>query len=140
MWYNGSRTIYVYPSKVNGTEVILVKPLGSKGNGKIYPFKLHASKVPLSDEGIPIPIKIGLFMGTGNSTAAILAGAKATGLHWSGKWVKYVRYMQVDHGVVPDDHALGCKDCHSKTTFFPWKELGYKKIILLDKDYEEEYK
>ncbi|NPA84995.1 MAG: hypothetical protein GXO07_03205 [Crenarchaeota archaeon] len=132
MWYNGTRSIYVYPSKVEGEVVVTVKPLGGRGNGKIYPFKLHTSRVPLSEEGIPIPIKVGLFMATGDSNKAILAGAAAAGLTWNGKWVTYVRYMQVDHGVLPDDRALGCKECHSPNTFFPWKELGYDRIILLD--------
>ena len=76
-------------------------------------------------------------MATGNSTEAILAGAKEAGLNWSGKWVTFIRYMQVDHGVVPDDRALGCKDCHNPTTFFPWKELGYKNVILLKGEYDE---
>jgi hypothetical protein len=137
MWYNGTRKIYVYPGKVNGTEVIIVKPMGSRDNGKIYPFKLHTSKVPLSDQGIPVPIKVGLFMATGNSTKAILAGAREANLTWSGKWVTFVRYMQVDHGVVPDDMALHCKDCHSPNTFFPWKALGYKGVKLLNEEYDE---
>jgi len=130
-WYNGSRSALIYPSPVepaNGT-LVYVEPLGSRDDpgAKIYPFKLHVARVPYSIVNKTlVPVKVGVVFATGNVTAAIEAGAEASGLVWDGEWATLVRYMQVDHGVRPAEEALHCLDCHGPTVRrMPWPELGY---------------
>ncbi|UXD21313.1 hypothetical protein IPA_02710 [Ignicoccus pacificus DSM 13166] len=123
-WWDGRDRI-VYPDKVTGNEIIFAKPVKGK-NAKIYPFKVHISYVPIDKEkGVPIPIKVGIVFSTGNVTLAIKKGAEIAGLNYTGNFIKVVRYMSVDHGVVPAKEALKCTDCHSPWTRMPLKELGY---------------
>ncbi len=132
LWYNGTREVYLYPQPVTPDEngyITYVKPLGDKDdpNSKIYPFKLHYAVVPYSETGkAPIPIKVGVVFATGNVTKAIEIGSKISGLEWQGDWAILVRYMQVNHGVVPAEKALSCFNCHGPTVKrMPWPELGY---------------
>ena len=131
-WYNGTRAVYVYPEPVepdeNG-EILLAKPLGSRGDpaSKIYPYKLHKTKVPYSTVArIPVPVKVGIVFATGNNTKAVLAGASVAGIEWDGQWATLVRYMAVNHGVKPAEEAKWCLDCHGPVVRdMPWDQLGY---------------
>lgn len=81
--------------------------------------------VPLSEEGIPVPIKVGIVFATGDTKAAIARGAKESGLTFKGKFVTMVRFMALNHGVVPKEKALRCKNCHGAKRL-NWRALGYK--------------
>jgi len=131
-WYNGTRQAYLYPEPVvpgEEGEIVYVAPLGSRDDhdSKIYPFKLHETRVPYSGVNKTlVPVKVGIVFATGNNTLAIQAGAQAAGLVWDGEWATLVRYMQVNHGVRPADEALWCLDCHGPTVRrMPWGDLGY---------------
>ncbi len=130
-WWNGrERIAYVYPepAKLENDTIILVAPVGSHEDpeSKIYPFKLHTAVVPFDEEKkIPIPVKVGIVFATGNRDKAIQAGAATAGLTYTGKFVKLVRYMSVNHGVVPKEETLRCIECHSPWGRMPWAQLGY---------------
>ncbi len=131
-WYNGTRSVYLYPQPVEPGEdgrIVYVKPLGSRDDpeSKIYPFKLHTAVVPYSSANKTlVPVKVGIVFATGDVEKAVKAGAQASGLVWQGEWVVLERYMQVNHGVKPADEALECLNCHGPTIRrMPWPELGY---------------
>ncbi len=130
-WWNGrTRYAYVYPSPVEPVDntIVLVEPVGFIGEpeAKIYPFKVHEAVVPYdSEHKLPVPVKVGIVFATGNLEKAIEAGAKTAGLQFKGDYVKLVRYMSVDHGVVPREDTLRCIDCHSPWGRMPWSQLGY---------------
>lgn len=130
-WWNGKdRIAYLYPekAKVENGKIYLFKPVGSidDPNSKIYPFKYHETEVPFDPEkGIPIPIKVGIVFATGDVKKAIAKGAELAGLKFTGEYVTLVRYMAINHGVVPKEKALKCNDCHGGNRL-DWKALGYK--------------
>jgi hypothetical protein len=130
-WWNGrERLAYIYPEPVEPVNdtIVLVAPVGEPNDpgSKIYPFKLHVAVVPFDEKRkIPIPIKVGIVFATGRLEKAISAGAELAGLEFTGKFVKLVRYMSVNHGVVPRTDALRCIDCHSPWGRMPWAQLGY---------------
>ena len=130
-WWNGKdRVAYLYPekAKVVDGKIYLFKPVGSidDPNSKIYPFKYHEAEVPFDKKKkIPIPIKVGMVFATGNVTKAISLGAKQSGLEFTGEYVTLVRYMAVNHGVVPKEKALQCSECHGGNRI-NWEKLGYK--------------
>lgn len=131
LWWNEKeRYAYIYPNPVEVTEnnsVILSMPVGSKEDGKIYPYKYHEAVVPFdSSKKLPIPIKVGVVFATGNNTLAFTLGGKPGGLQFSGDYITLVRYMAVNHGVKPSNEALGCFDCHGIwDTRMDWVALGY---------------
>ena len=144
-WYNGSRSVLIFPEKVapeegglaldpvNGVSagyVYLVKPLGSKDDGesKIYPFRLHRAIVPYSPEAQTlVPMKVGIAFATGDAKAAAIKGSEASGIPWDGEtYVTLVRYMAVNHGVQPAENSLSCFDCHGlREKRMPWSQIGY---------------
>ncbi len=137
-WWNGKdRIAYLYPEPVEGDKIVYFAPVGSKDDpeSKIYPFKFHRAIVPFDEEKrIPIPIKVGLAFKTGNTTKAIMVGAKQSGLNFSGTFIMMERYMSIHHGVVPADQALKCEDCHFYGKRLDWKALGYSGDPILTKE------
>ena len=137
-WWNGKdRVAYIYPEPVKGDKIVYFAPVGSKDdpNSKIYPFKLHRAIVPFDEEKrIPIPIKVGVAFKTGNTTKAIMLGAKQSGLNFTGTFIMMERYMSIHHGVVPADDALKCEDCHFYGKRLDWKALGYSGDPILTKE------
>ncbi len=132
MWWNEKNVeVYLYPQKASLVDDTLIyfKPVGSKDDekSKIYPFKYHEAIIPFDEiNNIPVPVKVGIVFATGNTQLAAQAGAKIAGLNFTGKYIKYVRFMAVNHGVVPKEEALGCLDCHGVTIKrMDWKSLGY---------------
>lgn len=127
MWWNGEkREAYLYPDPVEGEVIVYARPVGDESDGKIYPFREHVAYVPFDEnKKIPIPIKVGIVFALGDINKAVQAGAKVANLTFTGKFIKMVRYMNVDHGVVPASKALKCVDCHSPWSALPLEELGY---------------
>ncbi len=128
-WNEQTREAYLYPNPVEPKDgiITLAKPVGQRGEGKIYPFKYHQAIVPYDPVNkLPIPIKVGVVFATGNLDTAYELGAKPGGLQVSGEFVTLERYMGVNHGVEPAENALGCFDCHGfKEERMPWRALGY---------------
>ncbi|WP_168050148.1 cytochrome c3 family protein [Ignicoccus islandicus] len=127
LWWNGKeRKAYLYPDPVNGNEIVYAAPVGSEEDGKIYPFREHVAYVPFDEQKrIPIPIKVGVVFALGDVNKAVQMGAQVANLTFTGKFIKMVRYMNVDHGVVPVSESLKCVDCHSPWSRLPLEELGY---------------
>ncbi len=135
-WYNGSATGYAAGDKIDPAKVtVLNMPLGSKGDGKIMPFKVHAAVQPYDNKNnyIAFPKVWGpkgdaeAFWTTFDWNKAITAGMKANGLEYSGSYdfTKTETYWPINHQVSPASKALRCKDCHGNSGRMDWKALGY---------------
>jgi len=138
-WNEKTRIAYLYPEPAEVEEGTLVyqKPAGRPAwrknpikfatEGLIFPFKVHEARIPF-DPGAeqPIPVRLGPVFSSGKLEEGIEAGARVTGLNFSGGYVTMVRYMAINHGVEPAENALFCFDCHGPTVRkMPWHELGY---------------
>ncbi len=125
-----------------------VKPLGSRNDGKIYPFKLTRAYVPKDKAtGNLIPLKLGMVFGSPESSsiedmeakidASIRTGAKLTatrfGFPLDGEgnytaeyeWVWDEMWGNPGHGTVKE--GLTCADCHTESSIMPFEELGYSE-------------
>ncbi len=104
-------------------------PVGAKGDGKIFPFKIIKTVIPFdAAEKKPLPMKLGSFFSTGDVVKSINAGTKALGQSWSGKWISKEfpprgMFTQVSHATDPD--GLSCNLCHTKEGIMDFKALGY---------------
>ncbi len=128
-WNERTRKAYIYPEKADlkpGNVVIYAAPVGSKDDGKIYPFKYHYAYVPFdSRAGIPVPTKVGAVFTAKRVDKMVELGEKIAGLK-ADRWIKLERYMAINHGVEPADRALFCFDCHGVwKTRMDWHALGY---------------
>ena len=47
-------------------------------------------------------------------------------------WVETTRFMSINHGVEPAEHALRCLDCHGSDGRLDWSALGYDKDPMGD--------
>lgn len=135
-WNEKTRIAYLYPELATVTDgkLTYLAPLGGparrvgligwESESKIYPFKYHEAVVPFDTEKqVPIPVKVGIVFATGDVEKGIQAGAKASGLTFTGEFVTPVRFMAVNHGVEPAENALDCHGLREKR--MPWQELGY---------------
>ncbi|MCB2205748.1 T9SS type A sorting domain-containing protein [bacterium] len=125
-----------------------VKPLGSRGDGKITPFKLTRAYVPVDKAtGIMIPLKLGLVFGSPESSTieemeakidlSVRTGAKLTAARFGfpldndGNYTAEYEWEWDDmwgnpgHGVVKD--GLICADCHTASSIMPFEDLGYSE-------------
>lgn len=124
-----------------------VAPRGSRGDGKIYPFKHTRAWIPYDiATGNSIPIKLGVVFGAPESTstdgmqtkitAAIRQGAKETAATYGFAldtlgnyaaefgWRWEDMYGHPGHGVKSAE-ALKCGDCHSPSGVVDFSSLGY---------------
>ena len=75
---------------------------------------------------------------TGSVQAALDAGMKAMGIHWSGAWmamrVPGPSYISVNHGI--RRRGLACASCHSTRGVMDFKALGYSpgEVRELERD------
>jgi len=141
-WNEETRLAYLYPEPANVADgkLIYQQPAGEiarkrslmkfRTDGLIYPFKLHEARVPYDALGQnPVPIRLGPVFSDGDLEEGIGAGARVTGLSFSGGYVTMVRYMAINHGVEPAKNALFCFDCHGPTVRkMPWHDLGYGRF------------
>ena len=125
----------------NGTVGHEIAPLGSREDGRIYPFRPVAFNQPLDASGHPIPVKWGIFFKTGNMQQAIASGRSLyAGLYSDAKGAKYgippmpgefdhfgsipCGGFSVSHGITKVN-ALHCTDCHSHESGLDFATLGY---------------
>ena len=140
-WFDGRTRTQLMGEKIRTRKdgkVAIMEPVAKKGDkgAQIRPFKLHEGVLPLlDDEQWLIPLAVEEFFGDGDLAKAVDEGAAAAyGVHHPEyTWVEVVRYMGINHEVVPADKALGCLDCHSDNGRLDWKALGYKKDPVLSK-------
>lgn len=130
LWENPHRG---YVTKYEGTSTCLGchEEQGSIDDptARIYPFKYHEAKLPIDNATkLMIPMAVGMVFKTGNSAAAVKAGAK----NFFGRevtdvgWIETERYMGIFHEVVPKKDALACTACHGTGGRMNWTALGYK--------------
>ncbi len=118
-WYNGGK----------------LKPGNWPGSfdddaSKLQPFKLFKGTVPVdAKSGQPLPLKLAVFYKTGDLEKAIAAGAKEAGVDYSGQWQAktYKIPLQLSHGILPKEEALGCADCHTPDGRLDFVALGYSE-------------
>ncbi|NOX60753.1 MAG: hypothetical protein GXP42_02205 [Chloroflexi bacterium] len=106
-------------------------------DSRLQPFKMFVGVVPANPEtGKPWPLKLGVFYKTGDQLKAMLAGAQALDMEWTGEWTrKEIRVpLQISHGVVGADKALGCQECHTPNGRLDFAALGYDeaRVALLE--------
>ena len=95
---------------------------------KLQPFKLFKGVVPVdASSGKPIPLKLAVFYKTGDLEKAIVAGARAAGMDYSGQWQPKTLAvpLQLSHGIPPKEDALTCTDCHVRDGRLDFAALGY---------------
>ena len=129
----------------NGTVEPEIAPRGSRGDGKIYPYKPAAFKQPLDATGHPIPIKWGIFFKTGNMQAAISTGrALYADMYKPELTEKYglppvpgefdhfgftehaCGGFSISHSITKNE-ALRCASCHNPNSVLDFEELGYEE-------------
>ncbi|MFO7577162.1 MAG: tetrathionate reductase family octaheme c-type cytochrome [Pelovirga sp.] len=146
-WYNGAAGAYQLGDKIDPAQVTeLNYPLGSRTDlaSKIYPFKIHTAKQIYDSENMYlITPKVFGFKGDTEAywvnfdwQAAAQAGMKASGLDYSGAYdfAPTVMYWRINHMVAPKEQALGCTDCHGKTSRLDWDQLGYGADPIRNRD------
>ncbi|WP_457630899.1 cytochrome c3 family protein [Oceanithermus sp.] len=141
-WNEKTRIAYLYPEPASVEDGLLIyqEPAGEiarrkslmkfQTEGLIFPFKVHEARVPY-DALLqkPVPVRLGPVFSSGRLDEGIEAGARVTGLEFTGGYVTMVRYMAINHGVEPAENALFCFDCHGPTVRkMPWHELGYGRF------------
>ena len=140
-WFNGTSYLQKMGEPVtvqdDGT-VGIALPLGDREdeNARIYPFKLHEGRLPVTrDTRWILPIAVEEFFVDGDLDKAIREAAEsAYGIHdvqWD--WVDTRRYMSINHEVVSSDRALDCLDCHRAGGRMDWAALGYPGDPMLEK-------
>lgn len=133
-WYNGKTERYLKGEKIADPKrtVYISKPVGGikdKGS-KIFPFKVHTGKQPMDSayKYLSIFQNFGGLWSHYNWEKALVDGAKASGLPYSGKYefVSTAFYGSINHEVAPKGKALACGECHfGSTKRLDWKALGY---------------
>jgi hypothetical protein len=138
----------------NGTVYNDVQPRGSRGDGKIYPWKTMRAYVPEdAATGIMLPVKLGKVFGAdstlsnyGGDPMACIDDAIRTGVQLAATaqpdvygdlvsggsytgtydWIWDEMVMAINHGVKPSEQAYTCIDCHDiNGGIWDWEELGY---------------
>lgn len=128
-WFNG---------QVQGE----IEPRGSRGDGKIYPYKRTWFNQPVDADGHPVPVKWGIIFLKGDVPAAANSGrdlyaamysdelAKETGIPVvSGAFDHYSEHscvFSISHGITKDQ-ALTCKCCHNPNPILNFAALGYSQ-------------
>jgi octaheme c-type cytochrome (tetrathionate reductase family) len=138
-WYNGSIERYLKGDKIKDPSktLMITKPMGSikDKTAKIYPFKLHLGTQPM-DANFGYLLVFQSYNSLWKDyqwEKALVAGAKGSGLPYSGKYrfVKTAAYVGAQHEVSPKEDALQCGECHIGGTRMDWKALGYKGDPML---------
>ncbi len=124
----------------NGTVKGEIEPNGSKGNGKIYPYKTVAFNQPVDANGHPIPLKWGVLFKTGNLQEALNQGlaaytaminddilATTTLPPVPGEFAGFKEsecVFSISHGITKEK-ALNCSCCHSENSVLNYESLGF---------------
>jgi octaheme c-type cytochrome (tetrathionate reductase family) len=124
-WWNGE-TRFVTPSdKIDPTKpVFLTTYMGSRGDGKIYPFKYFTGKTPY-DKVNNVMVVPNLFPNNADDVdaywksydwgAAIASGMAYAGYEYSGEYdfADTVFMWVQNHQVAPKENAVKCQECHT---------------------------
>jgi len=127
LWYNGTwdRMFIGENDQYTETPVRLAAPLGTKGDGMLFPFKVmtgvQGADADPANHTVLIPHLFGLAGGPNpywvkfDWHLAFVDGAAYTGQTYSGKyeWVETVMYLPINHEVAPKGEARSCNDCHN---------------------------
>lgn len=130
LWFNG---------KVKGE----IHPMGSRGDGKIYPYKSVVFNQPVDDTGHPVPVKWGAIFKTGNVEKGAELGLASYAALWTpelgartglpatpGPMVGYQEgecgYFSLSHAITKEN-ALKCQCCHSDNSVLDFGALGYSE-------------
>jgi hypothetical protein len=125
----------------NGTIHGEIQPRGSRGDGKIHPYKPIEFNQPLDAAGHPIPIQWGPLYKTGNMNAALTNGRNLYAAMWTqelsdkyglppvpGEFDHYgigeCGGFSISHGITKE-RALKCASCHNPTSVMDFEQLGY---------------
>lgn len=131
----------VYYTWFNGTTEPEIMPRGSRGDGKIYPYKAIHFNQPRDANGHAVPIQWGPFFKTGNMTAALTNGRSLYEAMFSealqertgipdvpGEFDHYAEGecggFSISHGIKKYG-ALTCTDCHTHRSVLDFETLGY---------------
>jgi hypothetical protein len=130
-FFNGKSYFYDFGAATqtgaNG-HVLMAGPQGDieTAGARIYAFKRHTATQAVDPQGRLIPLKMGIVFQTGDTAAAIAAGAEAIGWGYQGhSFVETERYMGLFHEVAPSEYALLCTDCHNGGQRLDFETLGY---------------
>jgi len=133
-WFNLSVNRYLLGDKVPSAAVIDINhPIGSRDDpkAKIWPFKVHRAKQPYDPvNGYLLPVVTageGGYWHEFNWDKALTLGERISGLPYSGKYTfaETRMFWPLSHGVVGNDQALTCNDCHNSGSRLNWQALGY---------------
>ncbi|GAB4426871.1 MAG: tetrathionate reductase family octaheme c-type cytochrome [Anaerolineales bacterium] len=123
-WWNGE-TRYLTPAdKIDpSAPVILTDYQGSRGDGKIYPFKYFTGKTPYdagnSTMAVPNLFPNGedpnAYWKNWDWDAALASGMEYAGYEYSGEYgfVDTVFMFVQNHQVAPSENAVQCQECHT---------------------------
>jgi hypothetical protein len=115
----------------NGQPAVPGEPWpGSRSDlsSSIQPFKEFKAIVPVDAESEqPIPLKLGPYYTAGDLEKAVAQGAAESGMDYSGSWKpkEITTYLQISHGVVGKEDALGCQECHVEGGRIDFAAMGY---------------
>jgi len=114
---------------------------GSRGDGKIYPFKYFAGVTPY-DSGNNTMAVPNLFPNNAEDTdaywkgydwnAALASGMAYTGAEYSGEYgfVDTVFMWVQNHQVAPAANAVQCEECHTANGRLDFAALGYDEAAI----------
>ncbi|MCJ7549173.1 MAG: tetrathionate reductase family octaheme c-type cytochrome, partial [Anaerolineae bacterium] len=137
-WWNGNVTYLTIEDTIDAGQVVKIADTeGSRGDGKITPFKRFTGVQPY-DAGHNTMVVPNLFPNDAGDTAAywrswdwqaaVASGMATAGADYSGElgWVQTEMLWAQNHMVAPSDQALGCTDCHVSKGRLDFEALGYE--------------
>ncbi len=105
-------------------------PLGSMADGKLYPFKVHVSKNPISNASGKTNFDVLKMFMTGCYDEAAVSGLNYIAQSGAYTWQNNKAFQLITHGVAPKTEGNNCTKCHSGTidtsTMSKLDKLGYK--------------
>ena len=142
-WWNGETRFLTAVDTIDpSAPVMLTAYQGSKGDGKIYPFKYFTGKTPY-DAGNNTMAIPNLFPNSPEDTdaywkaydwnAALVSGMSYAGLEYSGEYgfVDTVFMWVQNHQVAPSANAVQCQECHTaEGGRLDFAALGYDEAAV----------
>ncbi len=125
MWWNGNTYYLTVEDKINPSQVVKINTFeGSRGDGKIYPFKRFqgvqgydtVNNVLLIPNLFPNNAEdTGAYWKSYDWSAAFASGMEYAGAEFSGEydWVNTEMYWVQNHQVAPKENAVQCEECHT---------------------------
>jgi cytochrome c len=105
-------------------------PLGDMSTGKLYPFKIHTSKNPISNASGKTNFDVLKMFMTGCYDEAAVSGLNFIAQSGAYTWTDNKAFQLITHGVAPKAEGNNCAKCHSGTidtsTVSKLDKLGYK--------------